>query len=451
MEVNVLNNVFKNNRLRKAYDTIHTSFWFVPCVIILIILSLCAALVWLDSTTELEKVTWLDFLYHSDGAITRSLLTTIAGSLMTVVSITFSITMVALTNASSQFGHRLLRSFMNDQNTQIVLGTFTAIFLYCLVLVRVTYNFEQGNHLPGLAIGGAMLLTLLSIFLLIYFIHHVAINLQADTVIEKIYCQLQLNIEHIFSEQIDNESVKGCKELVLASLKSRFGLIKSRHSGYVQAINYSHLVELIATQNQCMELLIRPGDFVTRNMVVIKCSGDLSNESQQQLLSCIILGSKRTPIQDPEFAIMQLVEIALRALSPSINDSFSAIACVDKLSSTLSNLTRQTFPKGIACHTDREVRLVFKVASFQDLANTAYDQIRQNARCNLAVQLRLLEGLTRIAEQASTQEHWKLISNQKEMLENDLQKQELTGNDKAVTGQRLNDLNSLIFAAKVHD
>ncbi|MBM6552390.1 DUF2254 domain-containing protein [Marinomonas ostreistagni] len=438
--------ISQNNKLLKAYDIVRTSYWFVPTLIIFAVLALLALMLWVDRNSGLQEVDWLAFLYHADGEITRDLLTTIAGSVMTVVSITFSITMVALTNASSQFGPRLIRNFMNDSSTQTVLGTFIAIFLYCLALARATDDFAQGDYLPGLAFGGAMVLTLTGIFLLIYFIHHVATNLQADNIIDNVYESLQTNVQSIFEEHKHKEAAGCTREDVRQHIPEQSHIwLNSDHAGYVQAINYHTLAELMSEEKQYMELIITSGDFVTKNMAILKRSDQiLTNNQRDKILSCITLGAKRTPIQDPEFAILQLVEIALRALSPSINDPYSAIACIDKLSSTLCNLTSKTFPEGIACDQNDEPRIAFKTATFTGLANTAFDQIRQHSKLNLAVQLRLLEGLIRIGEQANSEEQWQFIQQQKQLIEHDLKQQETIGNDQKETSERLNILNNLI-------
>ncbi|SBT17888.1 hypothetical protein MGA5115_02004 [Marinomonas gallaica] len=437
--------LFPTNKLLKTYDTIRTSFWFVPCLIIFATLLLCSSLLWVDKNLHLQDIHWLNFLYHADGSITRDLLTTVAGSVMTVVSITFSITMVALTNASSQFGPRLIRNFMNDPSTQSVLGVFTSIFLYCLVLARATDNFAGGEYLPGLTLGGAILLTFSGILLLIYFIHHVAINLQADNVIDKVFETMQTNILHIFDEQRSNEAKNTSCKSIERPLKSAFTPIHIKRSGYVQAINYTSLTQILSSYDQCAELLITPGDYITSRMVVIHHSGDDPSPSQiESLLSCITLGAKRTPIQDPEFAILQLVEIALRALSPSINDPYSAIVCVDKLSTTLCNLLHKEFPQGIACDNEDKPRLIFKKASFESLANSAYDQIRQHANRSLSVQLRLLEGLCRIAEQAQNQKHWKFIRQQKNMLEHELKKRDFVDHDMQEINERITCLEHIM-------
>lgn len=441
----VQTSLFPSNKLLKTYDAIRTSFWFVPCLIIFATLLLFASLLWLDQSLALQNTLWISFLYHADAEVTRDLLTTVAGSVMTVVSITFSITMVALTSASSQFGPRLIRNFMNDTSTQSVLGIFISIFIYCLMLAAASENFASGLYLPGLTLGGAIILTFSGIFLLIYFIHHVATNLQADNVIDNVFETMQTNILHIFDEQRSNESKDASCKSVERTLKNSFTPIHIKRSGYVQAINYTNLVQILSSYDQCAELLVTPGDYITSRMVVIHHSGDEPSPTQiQSLLSCITLGAKRTPIQDPEFAILQLVEIALRALSPSINDPYSAIACVDKLSSTLCNLVHKQFPEGIACDNEDKPRLIFKKASFQSLANSAYDQIRQHANGCLSVQLRLLEGLSRIAEQAKKKEHWEFIRQQKNMLEHELRKHDFVDHDMQEINERITLLEHII-------
>ena len=435
----------RSNKLLKAYDAVRTSFWFVPSIIILATLLLCLALIWVDNQYHFNAIPWLNYLYQLEGGIARSLLTTIAGSVMTVVSITFSITMVALTNASSQFGPRLIRNFMNDSSTQMVLGSFISIFVYCLVLAGATDDFASGEYLPGLTFAGAIVLTMMGILLLIYFIHHVAVNLQADNIIDKVSNELETNIANIFNERKNEEQSHASHSEVLDNLDTSAIKIKSTTSGYVQAVNYPALIQLMTNHDSYLNILVTPGDFVVNGMTIMQCSNsDLTTSECDELISYITFGAKRTPLQDAEFAILQLVELALRALSPSINDPYSAIACIDKLTATICNLTHKRFPEGISCDNDDQPRVVFKTATFSGIANSAYDQIRQHSNNNLAVQLRLLEALTHIAEQAKVSEHWSVIEQQKSMLEHELQQRVFIGHDLAEINERLNKLNTLI-------
>ena len=440
----MLLSIIKNTQLLKIYDTIKTSFWFTPCLILVCTLCACTLFLCIDLYSGFYRIGWLHFLYHSDADIIRTLLTTIAGSVMTVVSITFSITIVALTNASSQFGPRLIRNFMEDVSTQIVLGVFISLFVYCLILTRMTDHFANQSFLPGLTIAGAALMTLFGILLLIYFIHHVAQSLQSDHIIDNVYSELQSSIRKIFDQQKAKESCESqdINEPTAGTLPVS---LKSPYCGYIQAINYDQLTEWMSKLDGHIEVIVAPGDFVVSRKTTMLCNvKTLSTTDETNLHNCFTLGSKRTPIQDPEFAVDQLVEIALRALSPGINDPYSAIACVDKLTAMICDLTQETFPKGIVFDNQGNQRLNYKVTSFEGLANTAYDQIRQYSQNCLAVSLRQLEGLVCIAEQANEASHWSFVRHQKHMIEHGLKQQSLIDLDREKINSRLKHLNTLL-------
>jgi uncharacterized membrane protein len=452
----LLLSILKDTKLLKNYDAIKTSFWFTPCLILFLTITSCTILLFIDLYAGLDSVHWLAFLYHADANITRSLLTTIASSVMTVVSITFSITIVALTTASSQFGPRLIRNFMEDKSTQIVLGVFISLFIYCLILVRMTNDFAKGHFLPGLTFAGAIAMTLCGILLLIYFIHHVSQNLQSDNIIDNVYSELQYSINQIFKQQKKEEDTTSNKksaitkpniesELISPVNKREAIPLKSPACGYIQTINYAHLTKVMKKLDGYLEVSVNPGDFVVNLMVTMNCHiKHLSKEDEKSLHNGFTLGPKRTPIEDPEFAVHQLIEIALRALSPGINDPYSAIACVDKLTAMICNLTQEHFPQGTTYDEDGIKRVSYKTTSFQNLANIAYDQIRQYSQTCLAVQLRLLEGLIRVAEQASLSTHWTFVRHQKQMIEHSLKQQNLIDLDKKEVTNRLQTLDELL-------
>jgi uncharacterized membrane protein len=444
----------KNTSILKAYDAIKTSFWFTPCLILSLTILGCISLLLIDLYAGLDSLPWLNSLYHANADITRDLLTTVASSVMTVVSITFSITIVALTNASSQFGPRLIRNFMEDSSTQIVLGVFISLFVYCLVLVRMTDDFADGAFLPGLTIAGAIAMTLFGILLLIYFIHHVSLNLQSDSVIDNVYSELQSSIEQIFKQQKEEEAdsstdKKQVQTTKQADKKHEQFQFRSKSCGYIQAINYADITNVISKLDGHLDILVNPGDFIVNRMVVMTSNIErFSEEDKQTLHECFTLGPKRTPIQDPEFAVHQLVEIALRALSPGINDPYSAIACIDKLTAAVCDLTQKSFPEG-ATYDDNDIeRVTYKTTSFENLANIAFNQIRQYSQSCLAVQLRQLEGVIRIAEQANHSTHWSFVYHQKLMLEHGLEQQQLVDLDKKEVSSRLQTLTKLLEKAK---
>ncbi|WP_212655364.1 DUF2254 domain-containing protein [Marinomonas sp. CT5] len=440
----------RNAKALRVYDKVKTSFWFTPCLILSLTILSCISLLFIDLYAGLHSLNWLHFLYHADPSITRDLLTTVAGSVMTVVSITFSITIVALTNASSQFGPRLIRNFMEDSSTQIVLGVFISLFVYCLILVRTTDNFANSAFLPGLTIAGAIAMTLFGILLLIYFIHHVSLNLQSDSVIDNVYQELQYSIGLIFKEQKEEEDncssvKKRQKKETKQSEDIKEFECESHSCGYIQAINYANLTSLMSRLDGHLNISVNPGDFVVNRMVIMTSNIETFSEEDRKILhESFTLGPKRTPLQDPEFAVHQLVEIALRALSPGINDPYSAIACIDKLTAAVCDLTQKNFPEGITYDENGKARVTYKTTSFRNLANIAFDQIRQYSKTCLAVQLRQIEGLIRIAEQANDSTHWSFIQHQKRMIEHELEQQQLVDLDKKETSSRLQVLGKLL-------
>ena len=444
----------KDTKVLKAYDMVKTSFWFTPCLILSLTILACASLLLIDLYSNLNRIPWLHFLYHADAGITRDLLSTVASSVMTVVSITFSITIVALTNASSQFGPRLIRNFMEDSSTQVVLGVFISLFVYCLILIRTTDDFANGAFLPGLTIAGAIAMTLFGILLLIYFIHHVSLNLQSDSVIDNVYQELLYSIGLIFKEHKQEEDKCSStkkqhnNDPEQAEDAKRFEY-QCDSCGYIQAINYANLTNLMSRLDGHLSISVNPGDFVVNRMVIMTSNIEkLSEEDRKILRASFTLGPKRTPLQDPEFAVHQLVEIALRALSPGINDPYSAIACIDKLTAIICDLTQKSFPEGTTYDENGIARVTYKTTSFRNLANIAFDQIRQFSKTCLAVQLRQLEGLIRVAEQANDSTHWSFIRHQKRMIEHELEQQNLLDLDKAETSSRLQSLNKLLETAK---
>jgi uncharacterized membrane protein len=303
----LLLSILKDTKLLKNYDAIKTSFWFTPCLILFLTITSCTILLFIDLYAGLDSVHWLAFLYHADANITRSLLTTIASSVMTVVSITFSITIVALTTASSQFGPRLIRNFMEDKSTQIVLGVFISLFIYCLILVRMTDDFAKGHFLPGLTFAGAIAMTLCGILLLIYFIHHVSQNLQSDNIIDNVYSELQYSINQIFKQQKKEEDTTSNKksaitkpniesELISPVNKREAIPLKSSACGYIQTINYAHLTKVMKKLDGYLEVSVNPGDFVVNRMITMNChTKHLSKEDEKSLHNGFTLGPNRRP------------------------------------------------------------------------------------------------------------------------------------------------------------
>lgn len=388
-----------NNRasFTKIVDDIQTSFWFIPSIMVwgsIVTALLCT---YLDQFNYLNQNEWLAFLGEPDRETLRSMVNTIAGSMITVTSIAFSITIVTLTVASSQFGPRLIRNFMDDTGTQVVLGTFIANFSYCIVFVYILSLQSSEDNPLLLSTMWCLLATLFSVVVLIYFIHHVARSIQADNVIDDVYGELCSVIAELEEQVQDTDKALPQPDWIKQQYPSKQD-IPSDKSGYLQLLDRQSLCQLAEEHDVMIQFSLSPGDMLAKGTVIatLYSKDRVADSLLEKINDLYICGSSRTPIQDPEYAIHQMVEIAVRALSPSMNDPYTAITCVDKLSVTLCRFADLKLHDGYYYDKQQQPRLICKTYDFESLANASFDQIRQYGVTSVAVTLRLLESLTRL-------------------------------------------------------
>lgn len=387
-------------RLLYLWDHLQTNFWFLPLIIIMIGIGLSVGLIYTDSIINYQSVGV--FLHFFTGGVesARIILSTIAGGMLGVAGIVFSITLVALTLASSQFGSRILRNFMHDRINQIVLGTYLATFTYCLIILRSVKSENGYEFIPNISVLFAIVMAVFNIFLLIIFIHHISISIQADHVIGNITDFMNRRIKFLFPE-IKDRKAKSSGDKNFEKIKRMLpeeGFIFPERSGYLQIIDFDQLLEMATKNNLLLELKKKQGDFLTEKTEMIRVySKEVCKEDiKQKIASCCILGKIRSPSQDAEFAIHQLVEIAARALSPGINDPYTAISCIDNLTSALCYLTDAEFPPEYYYDEDEELRIVAKPLNFNGIMDAAFNQIRQYGDGNPPVLIRLMEALNTI-------------------------------------------------------
>ncbi|MGH7999500.1 MAG: DUF2254 domain-containing protein, partial [Brasilonema sp.] len=326
----------------------------------------------------------------------------VAGSMVSVAATAFSITIVALQLAASNFGPRLLRNFMQDTGNQVVLGTFISTFIYCLLVLRTIHGEGDGYSpfVPQLAVTIGILLAIISIGVLIYFIHHASTIIQASHVIQNVSADLHSAINRLFPEKIgrgEPEDSLGFAEIPL-SFEEEALPIRANHTGYLQAIDDEELMNIACQYNLLIRLQTQPGKFVVQggDLVLVFPSEKVIKKLTKQINDAFILGKERTEQQDVEFPINQLVEIALRAISPAVNDPFTAIRCIDQLSAGLCHLVQRNFPSPYR-YDNSKLRVIAEGVKFAGLMDAAFNQIRQYGRSDVAVTIRLLEALATIA------------------------------------------------------
>jgi uncharacterized membrane protein len=406
-------------RLLHVWEVLTSSYWFVPSLIVLASIGLAFGMLAVDRTWPDYGADWR-WLYSGGADGARALLSAVAGSIITVAGVVFSITIMTLTQASSQFGPRLLRTFMRDTANQVVLGVFLATFIYCLLVLRRIYGEDEGDFVPHVAVTIAVLLAMASIAVLIYYIHHISTMLQAPNVVAAVGRDLDHATSHIFPEGIGQEAMEGTEETQLPpDFEHRARTVCPTRDGYIQAIDGDGLMELAVEHDLLLRLDHRPGQYAMRNDPLLHAwpANRLTDGIAGQLADAFIIGWQRTPEQDIEYAIDQMVEIAVRALSPGINDPYTARTCVDWLGAGLSRIAQQDLPTA-CCYDHRGTLrlLVSSISTFPGLVDAAFDQIRQYGRGSVGVQIRLVEVIGRIARQARDDEQRKALRRHLEMV-----------------------------------
>jgi len=389
--------------LLKYWDRLRSSFWFVPAVMAVLAVALALSAVEFDKADEgwLQGLGWI----YSGGAEGASqLLGTVAGSMIAIAGTVFSMTLVALSLASSQLGPRLPRNFMRDTANQVVLGTFVATFVYCLLVLRTIRRADEVAFVPHLSVSIGMLLAIVSIGVLIYFIHHVSVSIQADQVVARVGKELEKGIDRLFPGHLGKPGAKVAKAPSEADLPESFARearpVNALDDGYLQMIDADALMKLAGEEDLLLRLERRPGHYLVkgRAMVMVWPGERVTETLVEKINEAFVLGNQRTAAQDVEFSFHQLVEIAARALSPGINDPFTAVACVDRLGSGLCRLAEREMPSTHRFDGDGRLRLVALASSFAGIVDTAFNQIRQSARSNPAVAIRMLDAIAQIAD-----------------------------------------------------
>jgi uncharacterized membrane protein len=389
-------------RLRAFWFRLRESYWFVPALMAAVAVAFANVTIIVDDVLGERGVHGLVWVYAGGPEGARAVLSTVAGSMITVTALVFSITMVALSFASSQLGPRLLVNFIRDTGNQVVLGTFVATFLYCLLVLRTVRAGPDTAFVPHLSVTVAVTLAIGSLGVLVYFIHHVAVGIQADAVIATVARELEDAIDHLFPEMLGEgppEPMRPAADLPV-DFEGTARSVAATDTGYIRAIDTEGLMRLATEHNLVIRLLRRPGHFITRGIHVARVlpEGELGDAVAQAIGRVFILGDRRTLEQDVEFAVNQLVEVALRALSPGVNDPFTALTCVDRLGAALCRLAARTIPSRYRYDEQGALRVVTGEVTFAGVVDAAFDQIRQAARANVAVTLRLLETITVVLE-----------------------------------------------------
>jgi uncharacterized membrane protein len=399
-------------------EALRTNLWLVPTVEILLAIALFAGTYALDRAAYDGTLQLPSFTISGSPDAAREILTAIAAAVITVVTLVFSITIVTLTLASTQFGPRMLRNFIRDRITQITLGTYVATFVYAILALVSIGPGAHGEFVPHLSITVTMALVLVDVAVLVLFIDHIAKSIQLPQVIASIAGDLTqaLDAEAGMPAPGALKTGPSLSEMTMR-LDEESGTVRAPSSGYLQFVRMERLIEIATSGHAVIRLLHRPGHFVTEGEPLAHVwPADAAGGVARALGGAHATGPHRTLTQDLSFAVDQLVEIAIRALSPAVNDTFTALACIDWLGDGLGKIAERWQPATIYRDRAGRVRVIAVNISFRRLVERAHEKIRQASGGMPAVMIRQLDVLTRVMPHTISAEQREVLQEQATMI-----------------------------------
>ncbi|REJ81561.1 MAG: DUF2254 domain-containing protein [Planctomycetota bacterium] len=384
------------------WDSVRSGIWFVPTVALIAAVTAAVVMPRVDQTIAVADVRGFSWI-ETSAESARSTLVSISSALITMASVVFSVAMVTLSLTTSQFGSRLLRTFLDSNATQVTLGVFLGASAYCLLVLQSITTKEDQTFVPHFSVGLAVASTVLAMGVFVYFMHHVATSIQAQSVVRAVADDLNDAIDVVFPERIgDHPEPDHNAPANLPDFTAEDAIaVESHAEGYLQAIDGDALLEAARAHDVVLRLAYQPGQFVVHStpLAHVAPAGNCDEELAEKVRSSFITGIRRTPRQDVECAIDELVEVAVRALSPGINDPFTAVACIDYLGAALRRLATRSTPQPMRYDSDGALRVVATPITFADAMESAFVPIREYGRDSTIVHARLLQSLEIVANE----------------------------------------------------
>jgi uncharacterized membrane protein len=386
------------SRLRTLWLGTRDSLWFMPSVLTAVAIIAALGTVEIDRRfIEHEDVRGNFLLFGAGAEGARGVLSAIAQSVMTVTGVVFSVTIIALQLASTQYSPRVLPRFMDDRANQAVLGIFIGTFVYALLVLR--YVRSDDEYVPTLSVSIAVLLTLLMVGALIFFINHIANSLKAEAIAARTASETREVIAGLFPEERGDEAddVPGEAEGDFQP-EGEPAPVRSVRSGYVQAIDLEAFAEDL--ESPLTLRLERPvGAFVVEGepLTSVWPASAVTDDLADRLLESYTIGDERTLYQDMERGLVELVDMAVKALSPSIYEPTTARLSIDRLTELLVQIGRRAPASRFRSLGDGRLRVITNRSSFESAVRLSIRPIRRYGEDQAAVLMWLLKALGRIA------------------------------------------------------
>jgi uncharacterized membrane protein len=385
--------------IANAWENARSGLWLVPTVCVVGGIVLSTGLLIVDDVTRGGLGREVPLLFGGQPHAGRIVLSTIAGSLITVVSIAYSVTFIAMQQAATQYSPRVLRSFTRDRGNQIVLGTYLGTFTYALLVLRQIRDStdQRPGFLPALSITVGIVLALTSLGMLIYFIHHTSQSLQPTYLVARLRDDVAAAIEHhfprSFGERVDANEAESIEE----RLTGRPLVVRARSEGYFRRLDGDAIVEATVDRANVVEITRRVGEYVTCGspLARIWADRDVGRACVEAVEGAFTLDRSRSIEQDPLFGVQQIADIGVKALSPAVNDPTTAIESLDHLHSVLVRVLDRGLPGAVRRVRGTLYRLV--VPTFEDYVSECLGRTARAAKDQPRVLGHVLEVIGDVA------------------------------------------------------
>ncbi|MCM2369773.1 DUF2254 domain-containing protein [Aporhodopirellula aestuarii] len=455
-----------NAFLITLWAKIRASYWFVPSLMAISAVALSFLTTSLDNylgSAWMDNIEWL-YGNQPDGA--RAVLSTVAGSMITVAGVTFSMTILSISHTTSQVGPRLLNNFMADKANQFTLGVFISTFMYCLMVLRTVRNAEpvppgmSGENIasaelmaafvPHIAVTVGVLMAIASVGVLIFFIHHIPETIHVSNIIAGVGRRLNHQIGNQFPARVGDPNEDAGNYEHESALPPLFdesaAAVTSNGTGYLEYIDGDGLLEVARRHDLVIHVQRNPGDFITGSSILLLASPRerMDEKLEAELNAMFVHGTQRTATQDLRFQVNQLVEVAMRALSPGVNDPFTAISCMDWLQSALETLASRDLPAAYRYDNEQKLRVIAEPVTFRAFAALVFDQLRPYVATDRNASIRMMEVIGNLVLRVSSTRDRRLLSRHACALRRECRNAITDTRDLAVVSRRYRDVLRLL-------
>lgn len=390
-------------RVRALQEQVAGSLWFAPTAIIAVAIGASFGLIEIDRAAG-DVGNRLVFSGSATSA--RAVLATVAASMLTIIGVTVPLTIVALQLASGQFTQRILRNFLHDRVVQGFLGTFIGVFAYALLVLRVVRSADEANEtfVPQVSVTLCIVLSLLSLALFAAYVNHIVNLIQVTHIMQSVASETRRAIGRLFPGEVG----EGAPDTEAPEPPEDAPAVLAASSGYLQAVDTDALYRLACERYETVWVVRRIGEFCSEDAVLMRLARD-GPDGQRRMERLVQIGRYRTVRDDALFGFRQIADIAVRALSPGVNDPTTATQCVDYLGSLLLMLCQRELPASVRKDARGVVRLVVRRPDFEAYLSEAFDQIREFSGGNVAVTRRLIQVLAELARETLMEERRSLV------------------------------------------